>query len=193
MPVPIPGPPRLLVTPDELREHPAAAGKSDTELSLACRTATGAITGYTRQTIALATHTHVLPIKVDTDPIRGTMQCIARLPQRPVRDVLTVTVDGQPCSFVWQSTSATLWLPVETFGQEAAVTYEAGWSPIPDDIAAVAFSMAVQELTNPNGVEAERLADYSVTYGKGDSTGLTGRQTVILDAYRTQAHTITPS
>jgi len=114
----------------------------DTASATVARTmATGVITGYTNQLIESATYTHLLPI--------GSGLTI-RLPQRPVTAITSVTVDGtaltRSTQWDWDGISDVVvfddWTPDDEDQWQATVVYTAGHATVPDDITAVALSVA---------------------------------------------------
>jgi len=130
-----------------------------------------------------------------------------RLPQRPVRAVHQVVavggtssipditlpsgawtwdgidlVDVWPTNTGWILNLPEVWLegyPPDTY----RITYDHGYDTTPDDVIAVCCSMALRVLTSPTqveGLQSERIGQYSYQYGQGaggQSPGLTPRLT----------------
>lgn len=161
----------------------------DTATATVVRTmATGVVTGYTNQLLEAATYTHLLPVSADLT---------VRLPQRPVTDVTSVTVGGvaltETTDWQWDGVHPVLTLesaPDEDEWQ-ATVVYDAGYDTIPDDITAVALSVAGRIYNTTPGVVAESIDDYRAQYTPA-SVGLLDHERRILRRYKPLLGTVAP-
>jgi hypothetical protein len=157
--------------------------------------ASAVVRAYTGQHFTRATTTERVRLR------RGS----ARLPQRPVHDV--VAVDGAwggTVAWAWDGGDV-LWLtypPTYPPGlpAEAAATllveYDHGYDETPDDVVAVVCNVAARALGSPpenSGVNTESITNYSVTLGPVGAAGAVGLfrdEQAILDRYRRQAGTV---
>ena len=164
----------------------------DTATATVVRTmATGVITGYTNQLIEADTYTHLLPI--------GSALTI-RLPQRPVTDVTSVTVDGtaltQGSQWDWDGLSDIIaldgWSPDNEDQWQATVVYDAGYATVPDDITAVALSVAGRLYTVTPGLVAESIDDYRAQYAPTAAVGLMDHEKQILRRYKQRLGSVAP-
>lgn len=127
--------------------------------------------------ITLGTYSHDLP---------SHPSCDLLLPERPVRSVTSVTMDGvaitdfrlvgnvlyrelgwQPVigqpPFLgrqWQRTEYSTRIPVNI-----NVVYAAGYTVSPPDLKALCLARVAAMVTNPTGVSSEKIDDYAVSYG----------------------------
>lgn len=131
--------------------------------------ATAAIIAYCRQTIYF--------VEDDSVTLRGTWGYRLELPQQPVVEVASVTVDGvllddtewtlvgneirRGTSDDWPSTRLH-WGGPDT---EVAVVYSHGHTDDPPIATSICLAMAARCVANPIGAQAETLGAYSVTYG----------------------------
>lgn len=171
--------------------------------ALACETATAVAQNVTGQHLVVADHSSTVEISLATrrKPKKGSPQPMAAwgsilgtvtLPQRPVRAVTSVAVDEVPLDADqwWFDGVNTVWIG-DTEGVAATVDYSAGYDPVPDDLRAVALSIAASEYAvTSEAVASERLADYQVTYRAADDAAVTGRQKVLLSRYSPSVTTI---
>ncbi len=176
----------------------------ESHASLACALASGIVSGYTGQTIALTVHTHTLPV---------TQGGVVVLPQRPVRAVDTVTVDGVDLAadaWTWDGMSPQVIIPALAYRRRVAlgtvayipqltstdvtatVEYTAGYAEVPDDVRAVALGQAAAIVRNPDGLSSESVADYSRSWDRA-AGALNGAEKAILDTYRRNVGSIRPS
>ena len=164
----------------------------DTASATVARTmATGVITGYTNQLIESATYTHLLPI--------GSGLTI-RLPQRPVTAITSVTVDGtaltRSTQWDWDGISDVVvfddWTPDDEDQWQATVVYTAGHATVPDDITAVALSVAGRLYNATPGLVAESIDDYRAQYATGTAVGLQDHEKQILRKYKQRLGSIAP-
>lgn len=161
----------------------------DTATATVARTiATGIVTGYTNQAIEADTYTQVLPISTGLT---------IRLPQRPVTDVDSVTLDGtawtETTQWRWDGVSAQVVLeeqpPLDTW--VATVVYDAGYAVVPDLVKAVALGVAARAYTNPSRASSQSIDDYSVSHAS-ESAGLLPEEKNLLKRYRVRAGTVAP-
>lgn len=132
-----------------------------------------------------------------------------QLPQRPVTAVTTVTVAGTTYTegatsdgWAWDGWSQTVLLsnlttPADDFhaGDYAVVTFDAGWSSIPDDIKGVAMAVAARQYDNPQGLRSRSVDDYSETMAGSDealasAAGLLPSERATLREYRASAGSV---
>lgn len=139
------------------------------------------------QPVESATLTEVL--RVDRDSL-----CID-LPRRPVAAVASVAVDGvelAESAWEWNPGRPRVWLLAAPSwaGREpvASVTYTGGWTVIPDDIRAVALSVAARVYRSADGLRSVSIDDYSETRAGSDEdlagVSLLKGERAILDSYR---------
>lgn len=194
----------MLLTIKELRDR-LGPGYSDADLAEACETVTALIRGYTGQHLSTATWTHTLrpeltevsgvswPTGHPASDLGGVVGAV-RLPQRPVVSVTSVLADGVvvPAGKYWLDPTSGVLLLEEWDVYAVAVTYVAGFDPVPAEIKAVAKALARESLTSGGNVKRERLADYEVEYAAPAATqpGLANAQQTILDRYRGPKGTI---
>lgn len=125
-----------------------------------------------------------------------------RLPQWPVTDVASVTVNGDeidPTSYVWNRQGVIRQHTLNSFeinGTPIAwrtpvvVTYTHGYEEIPDDIIGVVADLVAGRLLSPAGsgaVKAAQVDDVRVEYDVATATAsvdLTDDQKTILDRYK---------
>jgi hypothetical protein len=141
---------------------------------------------------------------VTTDRVR-LRHGSARLPQRPVHDVVAVTgAWGGTATWAWDGGDV-IWLTYPLAyspALPAAVTeallveYDHGYDETPDDVVAVVCNMAARALGAPpenSGVNTESITNYSVTLGPVGAAGAVGLfrdEQAILDRYRRVAGTV---
>lgn len=176
--------------------------------------ASALIRSYTKQQFAADTADEIVLRPVGT---------VLRLPQRPVTDVTSVValaasggievtlpigtwtfdgidqVDISPAGFSWMINLPEAW---DDFGgpDTYRVTYDHGYSAIPDDVIAVCCGMVLRLLTSPSQIEgltSERIGEYSYQLGQfpgGAAAGVTVRLSEAdkdaLNVYRRRASTI---
>jgi hypothetical protein len=142
--------------------------------------ATGAIRGETGQTMSV--------VEDDEVTLVGAWGRRLVLPQWPVTDVSAVSIDGTALTaddYTWQRRGI-LWLPrgftltpstaFDTGSQhwggpdlEVVVTYSHGVDPMPEYVRNICLAAAARMLANPDGVLAEQIDGYSVTYDRASS------------------------
>jgi hypothetical protein len=129
----------------------------------------------------------------------------ARLPQRPVHDVIAVTgAWGGTVAWAWDGADV-VWLsyppayPSELPAgatEALLVDYDHGYDETPDDVVAVVCNVAARALGSPpenSGVNTESITNYSVTLGPVGAAGAVGLfrdEQAILDRYRRVAGTV---
>lgn len=148
--------------------------------------ASAAIQAWTRQQIE-----HVAG---DTASLRGVWDDELPLPERPVTAVTSVTYDGDQLVVDddYELVGSVLRRDNGWGGPGVAVVvvYDHGWDPIPDPIRAVALQVASRMMATPQGVSAESIGTYSVTYGEAMvGSGVEG-YTALLAPYRRRAGTL---
>lgn len=165
----------------------------DTATATVTRTmTTGVITGFTNQLIEAATYTHLLPINADRT---------IRLPQRPVTAVTSVTVDGTALTtdtdWDWDGISDLIvfdgWTPSEDTDWQATVVYTAGYATVPDDVTAVALSVAGRLYNATPGLVSESIDDYRAQYAAAVAVGLADHEKQILRRYKQRLGSIVPT
>ena len=175
-------------------------GESDqSKVVLLLEYASSAVRSYTRQTLSEET---------TTDVLRGTWGPVLELPQRPVSDVDSVSIDGVAVTgWEWdglQGMRSSGWVAGESSGQGAggctpgnwggpqtvvSVTYTHGWpfDELPGEITMITEGLAALALSTPAGVRTESIGSYSVTYSI-ESMGSVPRVAIhdakVLDRYR---------
>lgn len=192
-----------LVTVEDLARK--MRGTLDPEAAaLACEAASAIAQNITGQTLEVADHLSTIEIDVATrrpprsgSPLPpadwGRVLGVVKLPQRPVRSVTEVMIDGVPIdegAQWWWDGAVTLWIG-DTDGVAATVGYSAGYDPIPADLRAVVLNIAASEYAvTSEAIASERLADYQVSYRASDDAAVTARQRVLLSRYSPSVTTI---
>lgn len=130
-------------------------------------TATGVIQRAARQTFEAVVADSVALLPTNTN--------LLLLPELPVTDVVSVTVQGSAMdsgAYLW-TVSGLLYalLPNACWTHEATVVYDHGFAVIPDDIVAITIAMAGRAWQNPRGVLSEQIGTYSARY-PNDRSGL---------------------
>lgn len=112
---------------------------------------------------------------------------IIRLPQRPVNDIIDVTIDGQPIDYAWHGDDRLTVPPLYLY-----VTAETdhGYDQIPDDVVAVTCNVAARALASPPeeaGLVSRSITNYSESFGAVGAAGPAGLfndERAILARYR---------
>lgn len=162
----------------------------DTATATLVRTmAEGTVTNYTGQFIEAATYTHTLAVASNRT---------IRIPQRPVTDVTSVTVDGTTLTvddeWTWDGIGDTVVLSITpTDAWVATVVYDAGYATIPDDVMAVALAVAGRLYNHTPGVISESIDDYRAQYASSDPAGLLDGEMRILRRYKQRLGSIAPT
>lgn len=98
------------------------------------------------------------------------------LPQRPVREVTAVTVDGVEIQYEMGAYGQIK--PMDCTDGPLLVTYDHGYEELPDELVELVCSIAARMATTPNSVGAgartEQAGGESVTYGSDAYAGTTG-------------------
>lgn len=134
------------------------------------------------------------PATNDTVHLRGTWERKLLLPQRPVTNVTSVAF-ATPSGSLPLSVAAFWWTPQGVLyrgsplarnpfegvddllsdaayqhwggpGAEVIVTYDHGFAALPGDLRSVILQAAQRAWADPDGVEAEVIGNYSVTYAR---------------------------
>lgn len=137
----------------------------ETRGELALDLASGAIRSWTRQTLDL--------VEDDTLTVPGSWDTNLTLPERPVVDITSVTVDAEELEAdSWRLDGDALYRLSRWGGPDVTVevVYTHGYEIIPDDIRGFCLRLAARWLTNPQGLRTESIGTYSVGFG-GDITG----------------------
>lgn len=120
---------------------------------------------------------------------------VARLPQRPVTNVIEIVDDGQvvsPDVYEWTSQGVITRTPLVDWGDVTGstrwvgpltVTYDHGYDTVPDDVAGIVCDAAAARLSNPDRVRQESIGSYSVTYPTAENVALSTAQKRALSAY----------
>ncbi len=132
--------------------------------------ASSTVRAFTRQDLTRATTTDTFTMR-RADPVLHQCAGIVTLPQRPVVDIDTVTIDGSTSSDWWQDGQDLLlrsWSwdqpPTVHRAPQVTVTYTHGWDPIPGEITAIVLQAVNRVLVNPSQVRSETVGGESVTY-----------------------------
>lgn len=154
--------------------------------------ASAMVRDYLQQTITSVTGDVVL-----VDPIPGYGFSIL-LPEMPVTAVTLVeTLDDSVIPSVWTTADPTTYTVSLPLGVVAAkpytgvtwptdpgywrVTYNHGFTAVPDGLSGVVVSVAAREYASPAGVDLERVGGYQVKYSIGG--GFTDLEQKILNRY----------
>jgi hypothetical protein len=163
--------------------------------------ASSVVRAYVRQDITRATTTDVFTMR-RADPLLHRCGGVVTLPQRPVVDIASVSVDGTATSDWWQEDSDILvraWTwdhpPAAHRAPQVTVTYTHGWDPVPGDIQAIVMQAANRVMVNPSGIRSETVGGESVTYlipAVGEYLGvlLSNTEKKVLDRYRRTAASV---
>lgn len=127
-----------------------------------------------------------------TYTLEGCGQDMIMLPKRPVVSVTSVTVDGSPITD-YTRVNATLYR-VGGFGVpnpypvSVVVTYNYGYTSVPDDVRGAVLEMAAVAYGNPNVATREQIDDYMIQYSSGSGgIGVTDNAMRIAGYYRVGA------
>lgn len=159
----------------------AAIGDSElARIDLQVKLAAAYVRRRSGQTITL--------VEDDELVVDGTGDSLIFLPERPVVDVSTVSVDGEVWDvgddFEWSERRGKL---VSLRGcwprgwRNIAITYSHGYAVVPLDIQGLVYGLARRALDNPSGqsIRSETLGAYSVTYENLVGGLSTAEQTII--------------
>jgi hypothetical protein len=163
--------------------------------------ASSVVRAYVRQDITRATTTDVFTMR-RADPLLHRCGGVVTLPQRPVVDVASVSVNGTATADWWQEGDEILvraWAwdqpPAAHRAPQVTVTYTHGWDPVPGDIQAIVMQAANRVMVNPSGIRSETVGGESVTYlipAVGEYLGvlLSRTEQKVLDRYRRTAASV---
>lgn len=166
--------------------------------------ATAAIQRYCGQSFAL--------VENDSITLRGTWGDTFLLPERPVQNVDSITVDGMlapALTYTWASDGEVKLLSDPRFVINLAerdggywggdrvlvvIVYDHG-DDIPDDVKGACLAIASRLYTTAatGGVSQESLGAYSVTYSHSTGPALTDDEKAALKPFRRTAGTVVPS
>jgi hypothetical protein len=186
-----------IIDADELGDHlRIAIAPDDTGAAQACRIASEVVRATLRQTITL--------VEDDTLRLEGSYGDRIRLPERPVLEVVSVTVEGAelPASsynligeeIILASdleTFASITIPEGGLGGRRAVVeivYSHGYAIVPADIKGLALGAAAAVYQNPANVTSEGILSYRVAYG--DAGEFLAGQPAVVGRYRRRAATL---
>lgn len=137
------------------------SGARLTQAGLLLDLASSLIQGWTRQRIEYVAN--------DVVTLAGSYDWALELPERPVVAVDAITVDGVTvASTAYRLEGSTLIHKVSGWTGPASVvqvTYDHGYSTIPDDIRAATLALTARMMANPSSVRQEGIGTYSVSYG----------------------------
>lgn len=167
--------------------------------------ATGAIQGYTGQTISRVTNDEVVLV--------GNWGSTLTLPERPAVAPTAVAIgdtaltadtdyvfDGRWTLHRGTKVDGVLsvngpdylingWGDWGGPGAQVTVTYTHGFATIPNDIKGVCLALAARSLASPDGVNSESVGSYSVSYSRsGGAVSLLAEEQRLLDSYRVRVH-----
>ncbi|MEL7994308.1 hypothetical protein AAG656_28815 [Streptomyces albidoflavus] len=163
--------------------------------------ASSVVRAYVRQDLTRATSTLTVSMR-RADPVLHRCGGLVTLPQRPVVDVASVSVDGVSTQDWWQEGQEILlrsgsWSSPPTAHRppQVAVTYTHGFDPVPGDIKAIVAQAANRVMVNPGAVRSETVGGESVTYlipATGEALGvlLSRTEQRVLDRYRRTSGTV---
>ncbi|MEV4908713.1 hypothetical protein AB0N46_29220 [Streptomyces albidoflavus] len=163
--------------------------------------ASSVVRAYVRQGLTRATSTLTVSMR-RADPVLHQCGGLVTLPQRPVVDVASVSVDGVSTQDWWQEGQEILlrsgaWSSPPTAHRppQVTVTYTHGFDPVPGDIKAIVAQAANRVMVNPGAVRSETVGGESVTYlipATGEALGvlLSRTEQRVLDRYRRTSGTV---
>ncbi|MFM9703595.1 hypothetical protein [Streptomyces galilaeus] len=163
--------------------------------------ASSVVRAYVRLDITRATTTDTFTMR-RADPLLHRCGGVVTLPQRPVVDIASVSVNGTAMTDWWQDDNEILvraWAwdqpPAAHRPPQVTVTYTHGWDPVPGDIQAIVMQAANRVLVNPSGIRSETVGGESVTYlipAVGEYLGalLSNTEKKVLDRYRRTAASV---
>lgn len=169
--------------------------------------ASSIVRAYVRLDISRATTTDMFTMRWPDRQHLGTpFDCNRHgqvtLPQRPVKEVASVKVNGTATQDWWLEQGQLFLQSVPWLGPPGAhqapqveVTYTHGWDPVPGDIAAIVLQAANRVVVNPSGIRSETVGGESVTYlipATGENLGvlLSRTEMRVLDRYRRTAGSV---
>lgn len=127
---------------------------------------------------------HIEAVADDSVTLDGNDRSVLFLPELPVTDVASVTVDGTVLAFVagqydytWTEGGVVTrrWGTWGSTPRSIVVVYSHGYATVPDDIRSVCLSVAARGMSNPLGLRSESVGSYSYSVAvpaTGVPTGL---------------------
>jgi hypothetical protein len=171
----------------------------DAGADIACDIASEVVRAKLRQTVTL--------VEDDVLRIEGSFADRVRLPERPIVDVSSVTIDGAelpPSSYnvigdelvlaADVETWASITIPEGGFGGRRSVleiVYSHGYAVVPADIKGLALAIAGRTYQNPQGVSSEGILSYRVSYGDAETFPLLPHEEAVVSRYRRRQTTLT--
>jgi len=156
------------------------------------------VRGYLKQQITAGTSTITVSLR-RSDPLEDPCRCEVVLPQRPVKAVTSVKVDGVvPARWWWDGDRVflphTWWRAGQHRPPQVEVTYEHGWDEVPGDIRNVTLQAAGRVFVNPSQIRSEVVGGISTVYAvpiSGQALGvlLTSAEEKTLNRYKRRAGT----
>lgn len=142
----------------------------------------------------------------DSLVIEGSCEDRIRLPQRPVIEVDSVTVDGTlfpSAGYSLIGDELVLGVDSDTFASIASglgswggarsrivVVYSHGYAAVPADIRGLACSIAARVFQNPGGETSEGILSYSRSFSDPASFPLLPHEEAVVSRYRRRAGTL---
>ncbi|MFI6491217.1 hypothetical protein [Streptomyces sp. NPDC050564] len=163
--------------------------------------ASSVVRAYVRQDITQVETTDTFTMR-RADPVLHRCGGMVTLPQRPVVDIASVSINGTVTYDWWQDGNEVAlrdwpWVrpPAAHRPPQVTVTYTHGWDPVPGDITAIVMQAANRVMVNPSGIRSETVGGESVTYlipATGENLGvlLSRTEQKVLDRYRRTAGTV---
>lgn len=128
---------------------------------------------------------HIELVEDDELILDGTGRSALFLPELPVVEISSITVDGTALTYVvdaydyaWTAAGVVRRRNAATWGelpQSIVVVYSHGYANVPDDIRDVCLRLAARDLVNPQRVSSENFRDdYSVTFMRESEEDILG-------------------
>ncbi|MCA1569313.1 MAG: hypothetical protein LC798_03115 [Chloroflexi bacterium] len=157
-------------------------------------------------TVRSACGRQVLSLIEDDTYLRRTARTVLELPQRPVRDVSTISVNGSALAadaWEWDGDetaalvgplpvgNASSWWPRGS--RLVSVTYDHGYpaAEMPWDIKGTVLDLAARAMSAPPGVTQRSLGSFSESFGRQIASTLTEEEKAKLRPYRRGQATLT--
>lgn len=158
-------------------------GYSPAEARVAARLASGVVRGYCGW--------HIAPVLTEELTVEGRGGYVLQLPTLRLTAVTALAQDGDTLVLpdtTWSRRGVLRWSEGRWLSSYGAVvvTITHGYDETPDDVAAVATSVARRALANPESLGQESVAGYSATFPLGGlgSFALTPAERNILGRHR---------
>lgn len=136
-----------------------------------------------------------------TEVIADSLTCwvdwrhVLWLPERPVTNVTSITVDGvlvDSSTYAWlgsgevRFSAAPTASTTSTWLRQAVIVYDHGWATAPDDLKGICLERAAAALTTPPGrsVKSESVGPDSITYDLAAAGQLSAEQRRTIRQYR---------